>query len=281
MTKFIFRKTVGACGTITVCDFLASGTGLSKSRVKDAMNKGAVRIKRKSGRMRRFRKATTELKTGDMIEFFYDEKLLALKPPRAVCLDDHVHYSAWYKPAGLLAQGTAFGDHCSLTRQAELLFPSRRVFLVHRLDREAEGLMLLAHSSSAAARLSELFQKNRILKEYRAKVLGDMGEEERRGTIDLPLDGKEALTEFEVESFDPESDTSTVRLTIKTGRLHQIRRHLEMSGHPVMGDPKYGRGNKNSEGMRLSAVSLRFRCPFQEREVEVNLPPDYQTVFRS
>jgi tRNA pseudouridine32 synthase/23S rRNA pseudouridine746 synthase len=271
MTKFIFRKTVGACGSVTACDFLASGTGLSKSRVKDAMNKGGVRVKRKSGGMRRLRKATTELKTGDMIEFFYDEKLLSLKPPRAVCLNDHVHYSVWYKPAGLLAQGTAFGDHCSLTRQAELFFPSRRVFLVHRLDREAEGLMLLAHSSSAAAKLSELFTKNLILKEYRARVLGNMGEKGRRGTIDLPLDGKEALTDFEVESFDPESDTSIVRLTIRTGRLHQIRRHLEMYGHPVMGDPKYGRGNKNTEGMRLSAVSLRFRCPFQEREVEFTL----------
>ncbi len=271
-THIIFRETVEARPPVTACDFLASGTGLSKSRVKDAMNKGAVRLRRKKGGMTRLRKATAKLSTGDRIELYYDEKLLSLTPSQAVCLNDCVHYSVWYKPPGLLAQGTAFGDHCSLTRQAELLFPSRRVFLVHRLDREAEGLMLLAHSSAAAARLSELFRKNSILKEYRAEVMGDMRKEGRRGTIDRPLDGKEAFTEFDVESFDPESGTSIVRLTIKTGRLHQIRRHLEMSGHPVMGDPKYGRGNKNNEGMRLSAVSLRFLCPFRQREVEFNLP---------
>jgi 23S rRNA-/tRNA-specific pseudouridylate synthase len=281
MTHIIFRETVGACPAVTACHFLATGTGLSKGRVKDAMNKGAVRVKRKKGGMTRLRKATAKLRTGDRIELYYDEKLLSLTPARAVCLNDCVHYSVWYKPPGLLAQGTAFGDHCSLTRQAELLFHSRRVFLVHRLDREAEGLMLLAHSSAAAAKLSELFRKNRILKEYRAEVLGDMGKKGRRGTIDRPLDGREAFTKFYVESFDPESDTSIVRLTIETGRLHQIRRHLDMIGHPVMGDPKYGKGNKNTEGMRLSAVSLRFLCPFQQKEVEFNLPPHKREGTRS
>jgi tRNA pseudouridine32 synthase/23S rRNA pseudouridine746 synthase len=88
----------------------------------------------------------------------------------------------------------------------------------------------------------------------------------------MPLDGKEALTELDVESFDPESDTSVVSLSIKTGRLHQIRRHLEMIGHPVMGDSRYGKGNKNPEGLRLSAVSLHFFCPFQQKEVEFNMP---------
>lgn len=273
MNQLRLRETVGTSDNLRACDFLASRTGLSKSRIKDAMNKGAVRLRRKRGGMSRLRKAKAELTAGDRIEFHYDEKLLSLTPPRGFCLDDKIHYSVWYKPPGLLTQGTAFGDHCALTRQAELFFPSRRVFLVHRLDREAEGLVLLAHSSLAAAKLSELFRKDRITKKYRAEVLGNIAEEDLEGPINLPLDGRKALTEFKAESFDPESGISIVSLTIRTGRLHQIRRHMETAGHPVIGDPKYGKGNKNREGMRLSAVCLRFFCPFQRKEVEFNLPP--------
>ena len=146
------------------------GLGIARFRLNntdaglDAMIKGAVRAKGKKGGMRRLRRAKTVLKAGDKIEFYYDEKLLSLSPQSSVCLDDRIHYTVWYKPPGLLAQGTAFGDHCSLARQAELLFPSRPSFLVHRLDREAEGLMLLAHSRAAAAKLSELFQKGGVIK---------------------------------------------------------------------------------------------------------------------
>jgi len=74
-----------------------------------------------------------------------------------------------------------FGDHCSLLRQAELFFKgSRKVFLVHRIDREADGVMLIAHTKEAAARLSELFQKKLIAKEYHVVVLGDLTEQGKR-----------------------------------------------------------------------------------------------------
>ncbi len=149
---------------------------------------------------------------------------------------------------------------------------AREVFLVHRLDREASGLMLVAHSRVAAARLSALFQKNLIVKGYHAEVLGNAGETGRHGHIAFPLDGKPSLTEFKVGSYDPEKNTSIVHVRIRTGRLHQIRRHFDMIGFPVLGDPRYGKGDKNREGMQLRAVSLRFLCPFENREVEVTLP---------
>ena len=273
MTHLIFKETVGDGGIPAACDFLASRTGLSKSRVKDAMNKGAVRVGRRRGGMKRLRRATAQLKAGNKIEFYYDKELLSLKPAAAICLEDLQYYSMWYKPPGLLAQGSAFGDHCSLTRQAELLFSRRPVFVVHRLDREAEGLMLLAHSRIAAAKLSAVFRGDGISKKYFAEVLGRIGEEGCKGKIELPLDGKEAITDFTIESFDPQSDTSSVTLTIRTGRSHQIRRHMELLGHAVIGDPRYGKGNKNAEGMQLSAISLAFFCPFLGREVQYDLPP--------
>jgi tRNA pseudouridine32 synthase/23S rRNA pseudouridine746 synthase len=117
MEKITFRTTVSAGTSESACDFLSDKTGLSKVRVKDAMNKGAVWIKKKSGGMKRLRRASASLMQGDRIEMYYDRGLLSLKPPEARCLSDQKHYSVWHKPAGLLAQGTPYGDHCSLMRQ--------------------------------------------------------------------------------------------------------------------------------------------------------------------
>ena len=130
--------------------------------------------------------------------------------------------------------------------------------------------MLIAHTKKAAAELSEIFRNNLIIKKYRVEVLGNLAEKGSKGAIDLSLDGKTALTEYEVESYNPASDTSIVDVTIKTGRLHQIRRHFDMIAFPVMGDPKYGQRNKNSEGMKLVAYSLRFICPIRNTDVEYN-----------
>ncbi|HHO75512.1 MAG TPA: RluA family pseudouridine synthase [Deltaproteobacteria bacterium] len=267
MSNDYFTVPVTSVNAGIASDVLAEHTGISKAKVKDAMNKGAVWLKRAKGRRMCLRRAKAQVVSGDTLELYYDPQLLALTPGRAECLADHDHYSVWYKPAGLLTQGTNFGDHCSLLRQAELYFvPRREVFLVHRLDREASGLVILAHSRTAAAKLSALFQQGLVEKHYRIEVLGDLSGK-TRGVIDLPIDTKEASTVFEVIKYDPGSHTSLVDVQIKTGRLHQIRRHFSMIGFPVMGDPRYGRGNKNEQGMMLEAVSLAFECPFLHKRV--------------
>ena len=269
MRTFVIKTVIPSGNPVKASDYLAERSGLSKSAVKDAMNKGACWVRKKSGGPMRLRRATALLGPGDHVELYYDERLLSLIPPEVECLSDQGQYSVWHKPAGLLAQGTMYGDHCSLLRQAELFFhPPRKVFLVHRIDREASGLMLLAHTRVSAARFSELFRENKIFKSYRAEVLGRPGNPERHGIIDQPLDGKQASTEYEVESYDPERNVSSVLVTIRTGRFHQIRRHFVLIGHPVIGDPRYGKGNKNTEGLKLTAHSLRFRCPFLGKEVE-------------
>jgi tRNA pseudouridine32 synthase / 23S rRNA pseudouridine746 synthase len=266
-----FKTTIPSGSSGSAADFLATQTALPKARIKDAMNKGAVWLKKENGKMNRLRKATAQLSPGDHIEIYYDPKLLNTIPLKAVCLEDLNYYSVWFKPAGMLSQGTQYGDHCSLMRQAELHFRSlRKMFLVHRIDRDASGVMLLAHTKDSAAKLSYLFQNNQIVKRYRIGVLGNIREYNRR-TIDLPLEGKASFTEIETSSYDPETNVSTVSVIIRTGRLHQIRRHFEMIGYPVIGDPEYGKGNKNTEGLMLSAVSLKFFCPFLGREVEYKI----------
>lgn len=250
-------RTVGAGDPKIACDFLAACTGLSKARVKDAMGKGAAWLGR-----RRLRRAKTTVRAGDTLSFHYDPAILALTAEPAGLVEDRGRYSVWNKPPGLLCQGTLYGDHCSLLFQAERYFtPRRKVWLIHRIDREASGLVLVAHDKRAAAALSALFRDRRMDKRYRVTVLGNMAGGEKAGCIDVPLDGRAAITEYEVGIYHGETHTTDVAVRLHTGRRHQIRRHFDGIGHPVMGDPRYGEGNKHADGLQLTAVSLRFTCP--------------------
>jgi tRNA pseudouridine32 synthase/23S rRNA pseudouridine746 synthase len=95
----------------------------------------------------------------------------------------------------MVSQGTKYGDHCSLLRQAGLFFnPRRETFPVHRLDREAAGLMLIAHSRDSASKLSALFHRQMMVKEYQVEIFGNIEEADHSGSIELLLDGKPALT---------------------------------------------------------------------------------------
>lgn len=269
------KRSVVEPDPLLLIDFLHLHSGLSKQQLKDAAIKGAVLLRR-GGTARRVRRAKTELRRGDLIELHYDRDLLVLEPPSARCVADHTAYSLWYKPAGLLAQGNEFSDHCALTRQAELAWhPLRQVWLIHRLDREAVGLMVLAHSKQIAANLSRQFQHNQVQKQYRVQVQGDIGSElGQQGRIEQPLDGKSAVTEYRVEHWDTDLQRSTLQVQIHTGRLHQIRRHLADAGFPVIGDPRYGTGNKDTGGLRLAAVGLAFQCPLRRTRVEFRLAPE-------
>jgi tRNA pseudouridine32 synthase/23S rRNA pseudouridine746 synthase len=269
-----FDLTIRKNDPPTVCDALAVRTGLSKSKVKQAMIKGAVWHHRFGATPRRVRRATTTAHPGDRWIFYYDPDILDLHPPQAKCLWDYGQYSIWFKPAGLMTQGTRFGDHCALSRQAERHFQSKRaVYLVHRIDREAAGLLIVAHSREAAARFSALFRRQKIEKTYLVRVRGDLSQCQISGCIDLALDGKNAMTLFEVHHYDAVDDQSLVYARIRTGRYHQIRRHFAMIGYPVMGDPRYGRGNKNTEGLQLVAFALAFTCPFRNSRIEAVIDP--------
>jgi len=275
MQPAVFKKTVEASDIRVASDLLVAGTGLSKTKVKQAMIKGAVWLKKGKGKRLRLRRATTALAIGDVLEIFYDENILAKIPPSANMLEDRKTYSIWLKPVGMMTQGSNFGDHCALLRAVETFFLRRRpVHPVHRLDREVPGVVLVAHSRDAARRLSTLFQNRQVIKRYRAEVLGVPDGKPSSGKIDLPLDGKSALTEFTVTAQSPASGTSTVDIRPITGRHHQLRRHFEMIGHPIMGDPLYGKDNKNSDGLILTAVSLEFRCPFTGKNVVFIIPGD-------
>ena len=266
--RLILRHVVEKGRPAVASDLLAGLSGLSRSAVKDAMNKGAVWLRRGDrGPRRRLRRARTDLRPGDRVELHYDRALLAQVPPQATLLEDRRDYSVWRKPANLLSQGTDFGDHCSLLRQVERA--RGKAFLVHRLDREAVGIVVVAHTSKAAGQLSERFRLGEVDKSYRVEVRGRLQEE---GVIEQPLDGKPARSEFRSIAYDEQRNITTLEVRMRTGRLHQVRRHLNAVGHPVMGDPRYGRGNKNSSGLCLVATKLQFLCPLAGEEVRFTLP---------
>lgn len=258
----------------TPVDLLAAETGLSKQRIKQAMLKGAVWLTRGKG-TQRLRRASKALQRGDRLDLYYDAKILAVECPTPLLIADLGGYSVWYKPADMLAQGSPWGDHCALSRWAEQqLLPQRPVFVVHRLDREADGLMLLAHQPAIAAALTRLFQDREMEKHYRVIVHGCFPAPMAEPTDDVlmaeAIDGKPAQTRARLLAYDAHGDCSLLEVSIETGRKHQIRRHLADRGFPVVGDPRYGRAGDTAR-LRLTAYSLAFICPLSRQRRQFQL----------
>jgi tRNA pseudouridine32 synthase/23S rRNA pseudouridine746 synthase len=257
----------------TAIALLSAASALSKSQIKDAMTKGAVWLKR-GKQITRIRRATKSLLAGDTLRLYFDAKVLALTPPTPTLIDDSGIYSLWYKPVGLLAQGSHYGDHCSLERLVQQQL-DRDCFLIHRLDREADGLMVFAHNFKVAAKLSAQWQDGVVSKFYRVGVNGQLPIDNQWHDIKTPLDGKEALTRYRVTQCDVENDRSVVEVELITGRLHQIRRHMASIGHSVIGDSRYGK--RFGEDLQLTAHRLSFNCPRSGKRKTWDLPATLQS----
>ncbi len=245
---------------ITVIELLAGHTRLSRQQLKTAMTNGAVWLETRHG-IRRIRRAKKALQAGERLHLYYDSKIQSQQPAAARLVADEGDYSVWNKPAGMYSQGSRWGDHCSIVRWAEQhLEPGRTAYLVHRLDRAASGLILLAHNRQAARAFSSMFEQRLISKHYRALVEGDMSRLKLPFAINTPVQDKAAESVIIEADYNPDEQITRVIIDLKTGRKHQIRRHLTDAGHPLVGDRLYGTGN-TSRDLQLKAVSLGFECP--------------------
>jgi len=257
-------------------DWLAGITGLSRARIKDAIDKGALWHAPAGRRPARLRRVTGSPASGDTVALYYDSQVLACEPPLPRLIASEAQYTVWEKPPGLLVEGSRFGDHATLERLAARL-TGRPVWLPHRLDRDAGGVMLVAHTRGAAARLSALFHDRHVEKHYQALVAGQPcpggvsggvsgGASDGDGgrVLDAPLDGKPSLTRIRLLARDAVADTSLLEVSIETGRYHQIRRHLAGIGHPILGDPLHG-GRPDPRGLCLRAIRLAFADPWDGR----------------
>jgi len=256
----------------SILDCLNDNTDLSKQQLKKLMQNGAVWLENNIG-INRVRRAKKNLNRGDQLHLYFDAKIQAQTPPPAKLISDEGDYSIWNKPCGMYSQGTKWGDHCTIYRWVEKnLSPQRPAFIVHRLDKSANGLIIIAHKKNIAAKFSQLFEKRQIHKKYRAVVEGIMSDIKLPFEIENKIDDKIAISEIISIEVDNKKQCSTVYLTIKTGRKHQIRRHLSAMGFPILGDRLYAAKNIDID-LQLSSVELEFICPLRSLQVKYNLLP--------
>jgi 23S rRNA pseudouridine1911/1915/1917 synthase len=201
------------------------------------------------------------------------------------------------KPAGLVvhpARGHREGTLSQLLAGVAAGGEPERAGIVHRLDRDTSGLLVVARSEEAHRLLQRALVARRIAREYLALVEGRPPA--RSGTIEAPIGRdprvrtrkavggdfpREARTHFTLERALPEY--SLLRVRLDTGRTHQIRVHLQAIGHPVAGDPEYGTpGLLGLERQFLHADRLAFEHPFTGESLELRspLPGDLAAALR-
>ena len=156
--------------------------------------------------------------------------------------------------------------------------PLPRAKPVHRLDVPTSGLVLIARTEEALRELSRQFRECEVRKTYRAIVNGRL---DQNGTIELPLDGKPCRTDYGADPAVRSLHTEWVTpLTLhpRTGRTHQIRRHLAAIGHPVVGDREHGTPGEvfRGKGLFLAAVGLSFRHPEHTWSLGVRIPQPHK-----
>jgi tRNA pseudouridine32 synthase/23S rRNA pseudouridine746 synthase len=236
---------------------LSEASGLSRQHIKQIMQKGAVWLERQ-GSVRRIRRAKGLLLSGDQLHLYYNEKVLSAEPEDARLVADEGIYSVWYKPKGMFSHGSKWGDHCAIDRWVQThLTPQRPVFLVHRLDRATDGLMVLAHKKQVVEELARMFQERKVKKRYHAWVVGRFCFDETHKEIDKPIDGRSAISRVILLQYDENQHRSLLQVEIETGRKHQIRRHLSGIGHPVVGDRLYG-DPSSGEDLQLTCIYLEI-----------------------
>lgn len=201
------------------------------------------------------------------------------------------------KPAGLVvhpARGHREGTLAQLLAGTAAGGESERAGIVHRLDRDTSGLLVVACTEEAHRLLQDALRKRLIEREYLALVEGLPPA--RTGTIEAPIGrhprirtrmavggsgSREARTHFTLDRALREF--SLLRLRLDTGRTHQIRVHMQAIGHPVCGDPEYGTGGLlGLHRQFLHATRLAFAHPLSGERIEVDspLPEDLRDALR-
>ncbi len=198
--------------------------------------------------------------------------------------DDHL--AMIHKPAGILVSGNRFKTIANALPQnikrsnlADATMPQP----VHRLDFATTGILLVGKTGSSIRALNKLFENKAIEKTYYAIAIGEMN---HQGEITSKIDGKKSQSNYTVCKSVPSKrfgKLNLVKLKPKTGRRHQLRKHLSNIGNPILGDKEYGIENLvlNGKGLYLHAYSLKFTHPFTNEEVHQKdeFPKRFKKIF--
>lgn len=269
--------------------YLASITDLSRETITKMIDSEYILVNGKKV------KASYKPVLDDKIDikevFVKDTKIDAKKLDLDIVYEDE-YLMVINKPSGLVVHpGSGNKDNTLVnglmyyTKNLSDIGDSDRPGIVHRLDKDTSGLMLVAKENKTHEILAEEFKKHNIHREYIALVDGVI--EVSRGTIDAPIKrskenyqkmtvasgGKKAITNFEV--IKRYKNNTLIRLVLETGRTHQIRVHMSYIGYPIHNDPVYNKKVSTSFGQFLHSEYLKFIHPITKKELEFRCPlPD-------
>lgn len=268
---------------------------LSRSKIQDAIKDGLVLVNSKVEKASYKVSENDEISLGDLpiknltleaeeipLDIIYeDDDLIVINKPKGLV----VHPGAGVSNHTLANALKFYSDDLSSVNG------EFRPGIVHRLDKDTAGLMVVAKNDNAHAFLASQLADHTLGRKYIALVMGIISEND--GTIIAPIgrdvknrlkmavnlkNGKEAVTHFTViERF---KGFTLVECSLETGRTHQIRVHMEYISHPVVGDPLYGKGNRTiySDGQLLFAYKISFIHPKTKKRMEFSVPlPEYFT----
>ena len=257
-------------------DYLAETLGVSKRVAKQQIDARAVWVNDRCVWM-----AHHTLHKGDIVRLparVASPTALSARPKKIKILVEDDDFLVADKPAGLLSEGSDASAEAILRLQTAN--PDLRA--VHRLDRDTTGCLLFAKSETAFEAAVEVFRVHHIRKTYRAIV------QERwdaaSSTLDLPIEEERALTH--ITCVRANDRASHLLLRIETGRTHQIRRHLAMARHPIVGDRQYGPKTiedpllQTARRPLLHAAELLMEHPLHpERDLKAfsPIPQDFQS----
>lgn len=278
--------------------YIAAHTILSRSAIKRLLEGGRIKVNGSAV------EPAHRVRAGESIEIVVPDaeptELVAEDIPVAVLYEDD-DVIVVNKPAGLVVH-PAYGHATGTLVNAILAHvrtttgrAERRPGIVHRLDKDTSGVLVVAKNDVAHLAIARQIQAHRVGKEYLALVWGDPGPQP--GVVEAPLQrdpkdrrrmsvatgGRESTTRFErLAAWHRKPDLALLRVLPLTGRTHQIRAHLAFAGYPIVGDPVYGRRNDPTGLARqfLHAWRLTLRLPHAgERTFTAPLPDDLRGVL--
>jgi 23S rRNA pseudouridine1911/1915/1917 synthase len=214
---------------------------------------------------------------------FEDDDLLVIDKPAGLVVHPGPGHATGTLVHGLLGRGPGWSSIGGVDRPG----------IVHRLDRDTSGLLVVARNDAAHRDLARQLKERTMRRRYRAIVVGDVAEPAARIEAPVARDprhrqrmavvagGREAVTEF--RRLDVATGYSLLEVSLGTGRTHQVRVHLAYIGHPVLGDRVYGRSSAAIDRPALHAAELELRHPRSGRNLRFTSspPPDFEDAWKT